>query len=193
MSRRIFAFASVLLVASAAAAWTRAGSAPEVVFKAIMRPGGAFEGRTADLTVKETDASITVVVSLANLTTGKMPLRDTHMKEKYLEVAKFPEAQLEVQKSALKVPEAGKSLESDAKGAFTLHGVKKDITFHYKGSCDAADLCTVNGSFDINFNDFGVSVPSYLGVTVKPETSITATFQVKRDAAAPPAAPPAKP
>jgi polyisoprenoid-binding protein YceI len=191
MNRRVLAAVTSLLLASAAgAAWVRTAAPAQVTFKAIMRPGGAFEGKTADLTVRETEQSITLVVPLQNLDTG-MKLRNTHMKEKYLEVAKFPEASLEVSKAALKIPDAGKSGEGDAQGAFTLHGVKKDVKFHYKGSCDASNVCDVVGTFDINFNDYGVQVPSYLGVTVKPETSITAQFQVKRDAAPAPAPAPA--
>jgi polyisoprenoid-binding protein YceI len=194
MNRRLVAFASVLLVAGAAAAWTRTSTASSVTFKAVMRPGGAFEGKTPELAVKEHDQVVTVVVPLRNLETG-LSLRDKHMKEKYLEVETYPVTTLEVQKSALAIPDNGKSAEGDANGSFTLHGVKKDVKFHYKGACDGAGVCDVTGTFDFNFNDYGVVVPSYLGVTVKPETSITATFQVKRDAApAPPApAPPAPP
>jgi hypothetical protein len=102
---------------------------------------------------------------------------------------------LEVAKAALKIPADGAAAEGDVTGAFTLHGVKKDVKLHYKGRCDGAGVCDVEGNFDINFNDFGVQVPSYMGVTVKPETAVSAKFQVKRDPPPPPAppAPPAAP
>lgn len=188
MNRHIIAIASLLLLAGTAAAWTRTASPAKVVFKAVMRPGGAFEGKTGELTVSETAQAVSVTVPLQKLETG-IALRDRHMKEKYLEVAKFPAATLEVSKAALKIPDNGKAAEGEATGAFTLHGVKKDIKFRYKGSCDGTGVCDVTGSFDISFNDYGVVVPSYLGVTVKPETSIVASFQVKRDEPPPPAAP----
>lgn len=184
MNRRIVAVAVLLLAGAAGATWVRTATPAQVTFKAIMRPGGAFEGKTADLTVKENADTVTVAVALQNLDTG-IKLRNTHMREKYLEVAKFPEATLDVAKSALRIPEPGKTSEGDATGAFTLHGVKKDVKFHYKGACDAANVCDVVGTFDFNFNDHGVQVPSYLGVTVKPETSVTTVFQLKRDAPAP--------
>jgi polyisoprenoid-binding protein YceI len=193
MARRFVVFVPVLalLVAGAAAAWTRTSAPASVTFKAVMRPGGAFEGKTAELTVKEHEKTVKIIVPLRNLETG-ISLRDKHMKEKYLEVDTYPVTTLEVQRAALKFPEDGKVVEGDATGTFTLHGVTKDVKFHYKGACDAAGVCDVTGSFDFRFSDHGVVVPSYLGVTVKPETSIVAMFQVKRDppAAPPPAAPP---
>ena len=54
---------------------------------------------------------------------GPVELRTTHMREKYLEVEKFPEAKLVIKdldiKSGAKVP---------FKGNLTLHGVTKELT-----------------------------------------------------------------
>jgi hypothetical protein len=35
-----------------------------------------------------------------------------------------------------------------------------------------------HGKFRINMNDFGITVPVYLGVTVKPDVDVTANFKL---------------
>ena len=50
-----------------------------------------------------TASNVVITVPLANLSTG-IGLRDHHMKEKYLEVQKYPSATLTIARSALKFP-----------------------------------------------------------------------------------------
>lgn len=172
--------ASLSLVAGAAfAGWSKTDTKAQARFNGSGPGGFKIEGTTAAVDVKDPDGkSLTVVVALKDLSTG-IALRDSHMRDKYLEVGKFPETTLVVPLSALTIPADGKDGEGDAKGNVTLHGVTKEQAFHYKASCKAG-VCDVTGTLPLNMNDYGIKVPSYLGITVKPDLTLTVTFQAKR-------------
>ena len=174
---RAFVLAALLAAPALVAGFTSVGEGA-AVFKAIGTGGFKMEGKTKQLAVADDNTTVTVTVTLTDIATG-ISLRDNHAK-KYLEVEKFPTTTLQVKKSALKIPEGAGPLEGNATGAYTLHGVTKDVTFTYKGSCAADGTCAVEGSMNVNMKDFGVQVPSYLGITVKPDVVVTSSFTVKR-------------
>jgi polyisoprenoid-binding protein YceI len=147
-----------------------------VSFQASGPAGMAIEGITQDLTLVDQGDNIVITVALANLTTG-IGLRDKHMKEKYLEVQKYPSAILTVARGALKVPSTADKVEADVPGLLNIHGQTRPVVVHYESKKDGANLLT-RGKFRINMRDFGVAVPSYLGVTVKPEVDVSANFRV---------------
>jgi polyisoprenoid-binding protein YceI len=174
---RVLALAALLAAPALVAGFTAVGEGA-AVFKAIGTGGFKMEGKTKQLAVADDNTTVTVTVTLTDIATG-ISLRDNHAK-KYLEVEKFPTTTLQVKKSALKIPEGAGPLEGSATGAYTLHGVTKDLPFTYKGSCAADGTCAVEGSMNVNMKDFGVQVPSYLGITVKPDVVVTSSFTVKR-------------
>jgi polyisoprenoid-binding protein YceI len=145
-------------------------------FKVAGPAGLNIDGKTSDVAVADDGTTITITVQLANLDTG-VGLRNDHTK-KALEATKFPTVTLAVPRSALKFPAAGAESSGDAKGQMTIHGVTKDVAFHYAAKL-AGDTYSVTGSTRINMNDFGVNAPSYLGVTVKPDVDINTAFQAK--------------
>src|SRR4051812_42213663 len=67
----------------------------EVLFQATGPAGLKIEGKTTDLSVGSAGKSVRIRVALAGLDTG-IALRNKHLKEKYLELEKYPEAVLEV-------------------------------------------------------------------------------------------------
>lgn len=143
-------------------------------------PGGfKMVGKTAALSLVQDDKALTVVVALADLTTG-IALRDKHMREKYLEVAKFPDVRLAVPLASLPNPAAGASATGELKGTLSLHGKQREIPFKYEASCTAANVCTAKGSFTINIKEFDIVVPSYLGITLKPDVVVEAQFEGTR-------------
>ena len=174
----VVAFA-LFAAASAVAGWTKGAAAPVAKFNGSGPGGFKIEGTTNALDVKDDGKTLSIVVALKDLSTG-ISLRDTHMRDKYLEVEKFPTTTLAVPLDQLKIPGNGAPGEGDAKGQVTLHGVTKEQAFHYKGTCSKDGLCDVTGTLPLNFNDYGIKVPSYLGITVKPDITITTTFQAKR-------------
>ena len=98
-----------------------------------------------------------IVVDLKTLTT-KMDLRDEHMRNKYLEVGKYPDAVLT----------SGKGKDGKGTGKIKIHGVEKDISGVYKPLNDKE----VQASFDINLPDFNISGIRYMGIGVKDAVNI---------------------
>ena len=145
-------------------------------FTATGPAGLTIEGSTPELNVADGDGKLVVDVPLGNLATG-IALRDRHMKEKYLEVPKFPAATLIAERGSIKVPASGAAVSSDAPATLTLHGQTHPVTVHYDATADATGVA-VRGKFHIRMDDFGIAVPSYLGVTVKPDVDVTARFHV---------------
>ena len=147
-------------------------SVKDVSFLAVGPAGLKINGVSTSLETKEEGEFVVFRVPLDTLETG-ISLRDRHMKEKYLETQKFSHAELKVSKALLK---AGR--QQKGTGTFTVHGVSKPIDFVYDVTADANGL-SVQGTFDINIKQFGIEVPSYLGVTVKPDVKVAANFVVK--------------
>jgi polyisoprenoid-binding protein YceI len=148
----------------------------KVSFEAAGPAGMKIEGTTNELKVDEAQGTVTIDVPLANLVTG-IALRDRHMREKYLEVPRFPDAVLTVSRDALKIPPSGARVEADAPGTLKLHGQTRPVTVHYSAAADA-DGVAVHGAVHVKMDDFGISVPTYLGVTVKPDVDVRADFHV---------------
>jgi len=174
-SLRFFAsIAAVTFTALVAEAkLARTGDA-QVSFSASGPAGLTIVGTTSELAIAETDQDVVVTVPLRNLDT-KIELRNKHMREKYLEVAKYPNAELRVPKSAVQAPTSNK-----ATGQLTLHGQTRPVTFSYVTKPDGA-ATGVTGSFRINILEFGIEKPSYAGVSVKPDVDISVAFHVTKD------------
>lgn len=167
---------AVLVAFPAFAGWTVTGE-PKATFKGKTTPMGTIDGSTSELTLKDDGKTLTFVVSLKNMTTG-ISLRDNHMRDKFLEVEKHPDAKLEVPHDAIKIPAAeGGTTSGEAKGVFTVHGTsKKDVPFKYTVSKKGKRI-EVTGTFGVNVKDHGIEIPSYLGVTMKPEVLVETSFQ----------------
>ena len=63
-------------------------------------------------------------------------------------------------------------------GLLTLHGQTRNVEFHYTAEL-VGGTYSVNGDAQINIEDFGMRMPSYLGVTVRPLVSISTAFQAE--------------
>ena len=166
-----------VLVASVSSAAPLAVKGASVSFGTKANVGMVIEGTTASITVDEDAKNVTLVVPLTNLTTG-VDLRDKHMKEKYLEVEKFPEAKLVIERACLALPEAGEK-SGECPGAFTLHGQTKGVTVKFKASVTGKST-EVDASFTANFVDHGVEEPKYMAIKVKPTVDIKARFTAAR-------------
>lgn len=154
-----------------AQAW-RVGSG-DVRISVPLRPGGAFEARTSALGGELRASGSrpvlltgTVTLDLTTIDTG-IGLRNRHLREKYLEVAKgdgYDKALLsEVHVAAADgVAFRGKSAFS---AMLLLHGVKRAVS----GECeirDASPGVEVQAIFSLGLRDFGIEPPEYLGVGV---------------------------
>lgn len=170
-NKSVLLFVPLLLAAPATAAWLSQGT-KSVSFTAVGPGGLRIEGKGSDIDVREQGENVTVSVNLSSMTTG-IGLRDKHMKEKYLETAKYPKAVFTVDKSRIKVP-----FDGNLEGKLLLHGVTRPLTVHYTAK-GAPNKAHVSGSAQLNMKDYGIEVPSYLGITVKPNVTLAMEFDAE--------------
>jgi polyisoprenoid-binding protein YceI len=110
---------------------------------------------------------------LDKITTG-IDLRDDHLKNKYLEVAKFPTASLELLDQLEAIKKTGKF-----KANFTLHGVTQEVMGEASIK-DASEGLSVEAKFNFQLTRFNVEVPSYQGITMADEVAVNAHFTIAK-------------
>lgn len=121
---------------------------------AMIKINGEGPGPEGVLTVTGTAVSGVLKVSLDKFTT-KMDLRDDHMKNKYLEVSKYPEAALEITEIA----------EKSFKGKLTLHGKASNVEGSF--STEKKDkVITGDADFVFKITDHLDALPSWMGIKV---------------------------
>lgn len=124
-----------------------------------------------------------LVVGLDDFDTG-IKLRNQHMKETYLETAKFPSAKLKLE--PVEIPGAASSGEFKAlpfKGELELHGVKQPVA----GTVDislADTALKARAEFALKITDYKIDIPSYAGIKVADVVTINAVVEGTLAAAA---------
>ena len=136
--------------------------------------GMKIDGSTNEVNVTDDGTNVKIIVTLGKLDT-KIALRNDHMRNKYLEVGTYPTTELTVARSAIKFPAQGASSSGDAAGTLKLHGKEHAVTVHYAAGNSGGKI-TVKGSAHINMNDYGIVVPTYAGVTMKPDVDLEIQF-----------------
>jgi polyisoprenoid-binding protein YceI len=117
-------------------------------------------------------------VDLSTLQTG-IALRDEHMREKYLEVGKGPA--FEAAKLAdirLEGTEANPVGKARFRGMLTLHGQTREVTGTAAIRQGSKGL-QVQANFPVKVSAFAIPTPSYLGVGVRDEVSVTVNFSLQ--------------
>jgi len=161
--------------------WRLGGADVRIVVP--VRPGGAFEAKTASLSGTLTlDASKPVLlkgeisVDLATIDTG-IGLRNQHLREKYLEIARgrgFDQAVL----SEIRLAQAdgeGFQGETGFAGKLLLHGVSREVAGTAKIQRQGPEA-RVEASFPLTLTDFGIEPPEYLGVGVANKLLVKVRF-----------------
>jgi polyisoprenoid-binding protein YceI len=156
---------------------------PRVEFVAIGRPSalkikGSGNELMLAITLEKDLLRGKVEFSLASLDTG-LSLRDRHMKEKYLEVEKFPKSTFEILEGTLpadlisnEVAEA----EVILKGKLTLHGVTRDLTTAAKVKKKGTTY-EIQAPLEVKLPDFQIEIPKFAGITVAEDVKIDIRFQ----------------
>lgn len=139
-----------------------------VSFEAIGRPsmltirGKSDKPLHGALSVDGRKVSGTCSFDMETLTTG-MSLRDDHMKHKYLESQKYPQASLTITKLNLSGALSGDKLPFE--GELELHGEKKSVqgtaTFTPQGGSEEVAL-----HWELQLGDYGISQPKFSGITI---------------------------
>lgn len=178
----IFFFSSLsqFLIASSVIALSAGKSL--VVFNAVGRPSmlkiSGKSSKTIEGSLEFDGKQMTGTVSfdVASLSTG-ISLRDDHMKNKYLEIAKYPKASLtftDLKTAALQLDNA------NFKGTLSLHGVSKPIegTISVASKGDSADI---KATFSIDLSEYKIPEASFSGITMAKQVNlmVTATAPIK--------------
>jgi polyisoprenoid-binding protein YceI len=117
-------------------------------------------------------------VDLSTLDTG-IELRNTHLRETYLEIGKGAEFASAVL-SAVRLDKAGTSAfrgQTPFAGTLLLHGVRRPVAGQAEIRPEGNDVRVV-ASFPLRIDDYGIAPPRYLGVGVKNEVQVKISLQV---------------
>ncbi len=155
----------------------------KVGFIATGRPAmikiiGESEGPTGQLNLSNDKVSGKLILDMTKLTT-KIDLRDDHMKNKYLEVGKFPTSEILINEFSITKSELSSSIKKEFNGELTMHGITKPV----KGEIELSEknkLISAKAKFKINIMDFLSTLPSYAGIKVADETEITVDISTLR-------------
>ena len=146
--------------------------------------GGSFDAKTTSLggeivvdPQKQGELDGSLAVDLRTLQTG-ISLRDSHMRENYLEVQKGSGYE---QATLTRIRLDGVNLAAPIgkvgfTGVLALHGQEREVT----GTADirkAGEGLRVHATFPVKVSDFDIASPTYLGVGVRNEVSVAVTFQ----------------
>jgi polyisoprenoid-binding protein YceI len=141
--------------------------ASDVHIKVSLSPAGSFVAKSEALRVRGSTGKTgdllkaqELVLPLDTLKTG-IALRDEHMRKKYFETDKYPDAVL--------TQASGK--DGKFTGELSLHGTKKPIsgTYELKNG-------QFIGSFPTRLSDFGIAKARYLGVGVEDQVQVEVTL-----------------
>ena len=172
----LLVFSLVLAAVRFADAAIGSPSGAAVLFSARGTAGLNIEGVTHELALEEHDGNVVFRVPLAGLDTG-IGLRNRHLRG-YLDVMHFPVAELDVSKRVVVLASPGAPKEADVSGTLSLHGVSRPCSIHYRVEQVQPGQYRVHGATRIDIRDFGIPVPSYLGITVDPAVGIQVDFSV---------------
>lgn len=150
----------------------QAGSVPSAVkIRGELKEGTLCGGALVEMGNELTGS---VQVPLQALDTG-IELRTRHMKENYLEVAKYPVAELVL--GSLPVAEGGGDFRREDvpfSGTMKLHGAEKKVSgkaaLWRKGK-----LLGLSLELDLSMKDFGIETPSFFGVNVGDKVGVKAS------------------
>ena len=154
----------------------------ELVVLCPLTVGGSFEARTSSVsgqlavdTAQPSRLTGEIAVDLKTLDTG-ISLRNTHMRENYLEVGKgegFERAVLS--EIVVKGDAATVTGATTFTATLLVHGTRKPVSGQARITRAGADV-RVEASFPVNLPDFGIPEPRYLGVGVKDQVQVKVKF-----------------
>lgn len=152
-------------------------------FIAIGRPkaikihgkGESPKGKLKILTPSKVEGDL--LFSLDSLDTG-ITLRNEHMKKKYLEIDKFPVAKLTEIVRLLSKDDKGSHENVPFQGQLTLHGITQ--TIHGLSTLkNYRDKINLEVTFALKLSSFGISIPTFAGITVADEVQVLLSTEVQ--------------
>ena len=190
--RRNFVLALALLsltgARSAAGAESWSATSGDVQVRCRLTVGGSFDAVTTALSgtlaraaPDGADYAGVLRVDLATLDSG-IGLRNSHLRDNYLEVERGPEFREAVLSSIVlddPLPAGAGRHETTFSGTLSLHGVQRPI----EGEAELRrrdGRMQVEATFSVSLEAFDIPPPRYLGVGVRDTVEITVTFDAAR-------------
>jgi len=155
----------------------------DVTILVPLKPGGAFEAKTSSLQGTLTPGasqplslSGELAVDLASIDTG-ISLRDRHLRENYLEVARGRGYDRAVLSDIVLSQANGEGFrgQTELTGTLLLHGVSQALT----GKADIQDAdsgVAVEAEFVLTLTDYAIEPPEYMGVGVTNRVAVRVLF-----------------
>lgn len=112
------------------------------------------------------------IVDLTQLDSG-IELRDKHLKEKYLEVEKFPKAVLTFQKQKLDLGKNSQKVPAILK----LHGESQEIEVVLVSEL-VGDKLKLIAEFELILTDYNIELPSFQGITAAKNVKIKVESEI---------------
>jgi polyisoprenoid-binding protein YceI len=170
-------FSGSLALAESIEALSESGSTE---FLAVGRPSmlrirGKGTGPKGALELTNRQIQGRLEFDISSLSTG-IEMRDTHMKEKYLEVAKFQKAVLTLRPLALSEMTSG---ELDFEGDLELHGVKKPVKGHVKYDMAKGGTVAIAAKFPLKITDYQINIPTYAGIKIADDVDVEVKSELK--------------
>ncbi|MBX2799055.1 MAG: YceI family protein [Myxococcales bacterium] len=173
---RIVLLTSLLLASAPALAGLTIEGKPKVVFHAEGSPGVlTFDGVTKQINLADDGANLVFTVPIDTVQTG-IELRDDHMRRNYVQTDQFPNVTLTLPRGEITWPESGDT-EGSVTGTFNAHGVDRLVQVAYTIKKTKTGM-RVKATFPFNTSDHGIEIPSYLGVTIKPDMTADVTVDL---------------
>lgn len=173
---------TILSFAVSASAFILKAEDGTVEFLAVGRPAaikilGHTKGPTGTLDAKKSGADVHLQgqaeLDLDQIETG-IGLRDRHMKEKYLETAKFKQATLSFKDFAVPALTLKNGGEATGPAVLNVHGIEKPVDVRVKFEAAKDGKLTGEFKFKLKLTDHGIEVPRFSGITVADDVEVTA-------------------
>ncbi len=145
---------------------------------AMLRIHGESEGITSNLDADKKLISGTLTVHLESFKTG-IETRDEHMKEKYLEITKYPDAVLTIKDVSVGDLKPGAKKDMSFKAKLALHGASKDVDVKANVEALAGGIYKVHATSNITLSEFKIDIPTYAGIKVADSVEFEVNFQTK--------------
>jgi len=105
--------------------------------------------------------------------------RDAHIRENFLNTKRYPEATVKIEPIAFdEEAQTDSPVTQNFNGTLTFHGASRGI----RGVLTTVNkFGTINMTFDfsVSLGEFGITTPTYQGVTVTNSIAVVARFQHK--------------
>lgn len=165
----LVAAAIALTVATPVYAAMRVDGKPKVSFFATGSPGWLdIEGVASSMSAADDGTKLTFTVPMTSVSTG-IDMRDDHMNNEFVQVDKFPNAVLSFAKADVKWPAAGgPATDGTVNATFNAHGTDEAVSVTYNIQSGKTGY-KVKAKFNFDASKHGISIPSYMGVTVDPK------------------------